>query len=117
MPRKLSQFLAETAKGDVQIGGSSLEFTFYVMWRERFSEDEWTELMSTKTPVREQWKRLLPKVLLSWDLVDDDEHTVPVTAEAIDEHHIPDSLLSAVWRRVIGSELSGKAISNNSSAT
>lgn len=114
---KLSQLLSERAKGEVQVGASTVGFEFYVMWRERFSDDEWSELMSDWISSHDQWRRLLPRVLVSWDLVDDDEHAVPVTADAIDQHHVPDSLLASIWRRVIGSELSGKAISNNSPAT
>ena len=114
---KLSALLAEKAKGDVQVGGSSVGFTFYVMWRERFADDEWAALMADGVPAREQWKAILPKVLVSWELVDDDEHALPATAEAITNYDVPDTLLAAIWRRIIGSELSGKVTSNNSHAT
>lgn len=112
---KLSDLLAEKAKGDIQIGGSTLAFQFYVMLRERFTEEEWTELLALNG--RDYLKVLLPRVLISWDLVDVDGHAIPVTTEAIDQHEIPDALLFAIERRVFGSDLSGKVISNNSRAT
>jgi hypothetical protein len=63
----------------------------------------------------------LPRVMVSWDLVDDDGHAIPVTAEAIDEHQIPDRLLYACEQRALGSDLLGKALppptSSNSPGT
>jgi hypothetical protein len=108
---KLSSLLAEKAKGEVQIGGSTLQIVFFVMLRERFSDDEWTSLLAMTG--REYLKTLLPRVLVSWDLVDDNDQAVPVTAEAIEQHHIPDALLFAIERRIFGSDLSGKATSSN----
>lgn len=110
---KLSDLLAEKAKADIQVGGSMLAITFYVMLRQRFSEEEWDRLLAMKG--RDYLKTLLPRVLVSWDLVDDDGHAVPVTADAIDQHNIPDVLLYAIERRIFGSDLSGKATSSNSS--
>lgn len=106
---KLSDLLAEKAKAEMEIGGSKLQFTFFVMVRERFTEEEWTALLAATG--RDYLKMLLPRVVVSWDLVDDDGHAVPVTAEAIDQHGIPDRLLFGIEQRVFGSDLSGKAIS------
>lgn len=115
MPR-LSDLLAERANASIDIGGSKLAFVFYVMLRERFSDDEWTALVASTG--REYLKTLLPRALLSWDLVDDDGHAVPVTADAIEQHGVPDALLFAIERRIFASDLSGKVppprISNNS---
>jgi hypothetical protein len=108
---KLSDLLAEKAKADIPIGGVSLSITFYVLWRERFSDEEWERLLAMKG--REYLKTLLPRVLESWDLVDNDGHAVPVTADAIEQHHIPDTLLFACERRALNSDLSGKAISSS----
>jgi hypothetical protein len=109
---KLSDLLAEKAKGDVQVGGATVEFDFYVMWRERFTDDEWTKLLAT--PGRGHLKTLLPRVLVSWDIVDDDGHAIPVTADAIDQHNVPTVLMQAIAKRAVDSELSGKASSSNS---
>lgn len=103
---KLSNLLSEKAKGDVQIGGSTLAITFHVMRRERFTDEEWTALLASTG--RDYLKALLPKVLVSWDLVDDGGTAIEVSAEAIDQHNIPDALLFAIERRVFGSDLSGK---------
>lgn len=115
MPTKLSGLLAEKAKADIQVGGSTLAITFYVMWRERFSDDEWTELLALTG--RDHFKMLLPRVLVSWDLVDDEGQSVPVTAEAIDQHNIPTTLLRACADRAVQSDLSGKVSSSNSPVT
>ena len=103
---KLSDLLVEKTSASVDIGGSKLAFQFYVMWRERFSDEELQAHVGA--PFRDYIKVWLPRVLLSWDLVDDDAHAVPVTAEAIDRHEIPDSLLLEIHNRVTGSDLSGK---------
>lgn len=113
---KLSDLLAEKANATIDIGGAKLAFTFYAMWRERFTEEERAGHVGMTN--REYMKVWLPRMLLSWDLVDDDGHAVPVTAESIEQHAIPDSLLLAIHGRVFTSDLSGKALSlNNSSAT
>lgn len=108
---KLSDLIAEKAKAEIQVGGSTFAITFYVLWRQRFSTDEWTALMALTG--REHLKLLLPKVLLSWDFVDDDGHAVPVTAEAIEQHNIPVDLLNPIAQRVVNSDLSGKAPTSN----
>lgn len=112
---KLSGLLAEKAKADIQVGGSTLAIVFYVMWRERFNEEEWAQLLALNG--RDYLKTVLPRVLASWDLTDNDGHAVPITAEAMDQHEIPDSLLFAIERRALRSDLAGKVISNNSPAT
>jgi hypothetical protein len=112
---KLSDLLAEKTKADIQVGDTSFTIVFYVIWRERFTADEWTALLKLRG--REYLKVLLPRVMVSWDLVDDDGHAVPVTADAIEQHEIPDTLLFACERRALNSDLSGKAISNNSPGT
>lgn len=114
MPR-LSALLAEKAKADIEVGGSSLGIVFYVLWRERFSDEEWTQLVGLTG--RDYLKTVLPRVLASWDLVDDDGHAVPVTADAIEQHNIPNTLLFAVERRALNSDLSGKVTSSNSRVT
>lgn len=114
---KLSALIAEKGKADIQIGGSSFGIVFYVLWRSRFEpEKEWPELMALGG--REHLKMLLPKILLSWDLVDDDGHAIPVTAEAMEQHEIPDALLNACAQRIVNSDLSGKVpTSSNSPGT
>jgi hypothetical protein len=111
---KLSDLLAEKAKVDIQVGGASVNVVFFVLWRERFTDEEWTQLLAATG--REYLKMLLPRVVVSWDIVDDDGHSIPVTVEAIDQHHIPDVLLFNIERRVLNSDLSGKVISSNSHA-
>ncbi len=112
---KLSDLIAEKAKAEIQVGGSSFAIVFYVLWRSRFTPDEWTELMALTG--RDHLKMLLPKVVISWDLVDADGHAVPVTAEAIDQHDIPVELLNPIAQRVVNSDLSGKVTSSNSPGT
>lgn len=109
---KISDLLAEKATAELQVGGATLKFVFYVLWRDRFTEDELSELLALRG--RDYLLRVLPRVLQSWDIVDDDGHVVPVTSEAIDQHHIPDALLMAIERRALNSDLAGKAISNGS---
>lgn len=108
---KLSGVLVEKAKATVQIGGSSVSIMFYVLWRDRFSPDEWAALMALSGI--EHLKMLLPRVLVSWDFVDDDEHAIPVTAEAIDQHKMPFDLLNPIAARVVNSDLSGKVTSSS----
>lgn len=112
---KLSDLLAERAKAEILVGGATVTVTFYVIWRERFTDEEWTALLALKG--HEYLKTILPKIILTWNLVDDDEHAIPVTADAIDQHHMPDALLLAIESRVTGSDLSGKVISSNSRGT
>lgn len=109
---KLIDLVSETAKGNVQIGGSTVEFTFYVMPRERFSQDEWDALLAMKG--REYLRVLLPKVLISWDITDADGTMISPSAEAFDQHKIPDVLLFAIERRLFQSDLSGKVTSSSS---
>lgn len=115
MPVTMSYLLAEKGKGEIQVGSSTLTIVFYVMWRERFSDDEWTELLALTG--RDHFKMLLPRVLVSWDLVDDEGHAVPVAADAIDAHNIPTALLRACADRAVQSDLSGKVSSSNSPGT
>lgn len=113
---KLSELLAERAKAELTVGGSTLHVTFYVLWRDRFSEGEWADLLTLKG--REHIKQLLPRIALSWDIEDDDGHAVPITAEAFDQHNLPTDLLMAIATRLTGSDLAGKVpSSNNSRAT
>lgn len=112
MTVKLSDLLAEKAKGEIQVGGSTINFVYFPMFRERFSEEEQQSFVGMQN--RDYFKLWLPRVLISWDLVDSDGHAIPVTAESIDQHEIPDSLLYAFQQRVINSDLSGKVISSNS---
>jgi hypothetical protein len=113
---KLSDLLAEKTKAELDVGGAKVEFVFYILWRERFSDEEWTAILASEG--REYLKMLLPRVLASWNIVDDDEHAIPVTAEAIDGFNVPTALLFAIERRALGSDLSGKALNlNNSRAT
>lgn len=115
MPKKVSDLLAEKANADIQVGGSSLGFVFWAMWRERFTDEERQSHVGLQN--REYLKVFLPRILVSWELVDDEGHAVPVTAEAIEQHEIPDSLLLAFHARVLKSDLSGKATSSNLSGT
>lgn len=103
---KLSNLLAEKTKGEIQVGGTTLPFTYWAMWRERFTEDEWKELWTVGG--RDQYKRLLPRVLISWDLESDDGQPIPITAEAFDANEVPDDLLATYWRRIAAGDLSGK---------
>jgi hypothetical protein len=108
---KLSELLAEKAKVELTVGGATIHVTFYVLWRDRFSDEEWADLLALKG--RDYLGAILPKIVLEWDIVDDDGHAIPVTAEAFDQYDIPDALLAAVERRTTGSDLSGKVISSN----
>jgi hypothetical protein len=110
---KLSNLLAEKSKGDIQVGGSTIAFTFHTFWRERFSEEETAGFLELST--RDYLKAWLPRVLVTWDLSDDDGKPVPVTAEAIEQHALPDSLLLSFHAYVIASDLSGKVRTSNSS--
>jgi hypothetical protein len=113
---KLSDLLAEKARAEIQVGGATVNVMFYVLWRDRFSEGEWADLIAT--PGREHIKQLLPRIALSWDIEDDDGHAVPITAEAFDQHNLPTDLLMAIATRLTGSDLAGKVpSSNNSRAT
>jgi hypothetical protein len=103
---KLSDLLAEKAKADIQVGGATINFTYFAMWRERFSEEE--RQTHVGMPFRDYIKAWLPRVVISWDIIDDDGHAVPVTADAIEQHSIPDSLLLAFHARIVNSDLSGK---------
>lgn len=108
---KLSDLLAEKAKGDVQVGGATVTFTFYVMVRERFSDDEWAKL--TAVHGRADTAMALGKSLIDWDLVDDSGTMIPITLEAFDQYNVPDALLFAVERRIFLSDLAGKVTSTN----
>jgi hypothetical protein len=110
---KLHELLAERAKADIQVGGASVQFEYWVLWRERFSDEEWEHLLSLRG--RDYLKAMLPKVLLSWDIVDDSGAPIPITAEAFDQFHIPDRLLASFDQRVFNSDLAGKALAPTSS--
>jgi hypothetical protein len=103
---KFSNLLAEKAKGEFQVGGSTVTFVYYPVVRQRFNEDEWNALLGVKG--RDYLKMLLPRVVESWDITDDDEHAIPVTAEAFDQYGIPDVMLIAIERRIWAGDLSGK---------
>jgi hypothetical protein len=115
MTVKLSDLLAEKTKGEIQVGGSIVGFVFHTFWRDRFNDEERASHLTM--PFREYAKMWLPRVLISWDLQDGDGHGVPVTAEAIDQHNLPDPLLLAFHSYVINSDLSGKVTSSNSPGT
>lgn len=110
---KLSDLVAEKAKADIQVGGATINVTFYVLWRERFSDEEWTALIGSSG--RDHLKQLLPRIALSWDVTDDEGHDVPITAEAFDQYDIPTDLLSGIAVRLTGSDLAGKALNSNNS--
>lgn len=110
---KLSELLAQKAKAEIQIGDATVTVTFFVLWRDRFTPEEWSDLLGT--PGRDHVKKLLPRIAISWDIVDDEGHAVPVTAEAFDRHEIPTDLLMGIANRLTGSDLSGKAMSSNNS--
>ena len=110
---KLSDLLAEKARGEVQVGGATVNITFYVMVRERFSDEEWDGLLALRG--RDYLKALLPQVLTMWDIVDDGGTAIPITAEAFDQYHMPDALLFAIERRVFASDLAGKVVTSNNS--
>src|SRR5437588_11703651 len=102
---KLSDLLAEKAKAEIQVGGATVGIVFFVLWRERFSDEEWTQLLAATG--RDYLKLLLPRIVVSWDIVDDDGHAIPLTADAIEQHHIPDTLLFNIERRAPNRDLSG----------
>lgn len=106
---KLSDLLAEKAKAEIVVGGATVTFTYYVIWRERFSDDEWEAVLAAVGI--EYLKLLLPRIVESWDISDNDGHAIPVSAEAIDQHNMPEALLRTIERRIAGSDLAGKAIS------
>jgi hypothetical protein len=112
---KLSALLAEKAKVDVQVGGSTVEFTFYVMFRERFSDEEWTQLAAVHG--RPETMMALARVIESWDIVDDSGTGIPISVEAFDQYHLPDALLFALERRIFMSDLAGKVLRNSNSSS
>jgi hypothetical protein len=105
---KLSDLLAEKAKAEIQVGGATVNVTFYVIVRERFTDEEWAAAQSAASGLDEA-KLALPKVLQSWDITDDDGMAIPITAEAMERYQIPPVLLGAIVHRVFGSDLAGKA--------
>jgi hypothetical protein len=116
---KLSELFEEKAKATLQIGGTNVEVRWYGLWRRRFSDDEWKEQVLTLSG-RDYLRFFLPRVLVSWDVTDDNGLAIPTTAEAFDQYDIPDQMLYAIERRVITSDSSGKALpvtSNNSPAS
>lgn len=108
---KLSDLLAEKAKADIQIGGSTVSITFYAIWRERFTDDDWSALLALKG--RPYLKSILPRIVLSWDVLNDSGEHIPITADAFDQYEIPDELLLAIEERATGSDLAGKARTSN----
>lgn len=113
---KFSDLLAEKARGDFQVGSTTVTFVYFPLVRQRFSDEEWNALMDLRG--REYFKTMLPRVVESWDITDDDGHAIPVTAEAFDQYGIPDIILAAVDRRIWAGDLSGKVLtaSTNSSS-
>lgn len=111
---KLSNLLAEKSKGEIQVGGTACTFTYWSMWRQRFSEDEWAALLAVNG--REHYKILLPRVMITWDLEGADGQPIPITAEAFEANEIPDDLLFEYGRRIAAGDLSGKVISSSSRA-
>lgn len=118
---KLSDLLDETGSTEVHIGGASISITYVVIWEARFTEDEWAEIRRTRTegegdaarevPVlepREYFGRVLPRLLKSWDLVDDDGQPIPITAGAFEQYHIPTRLLRMCETAVLESMTAGK---------
>lgn len=103
---KLSELFEEKAKATLQIGGANVEIQWYVLWRRRFGEDEWTELIAK--PGREHLKMLIPRLLVSWGITDDNGTMIPITAEAIEEYNIPTDVLAAIETRVVPADLAGK---------
>lgn len=110
---KLSEVVAEKAKAEIQVGGGTISFTFYPLYRKRFSEDEWNDILASRGI--DEIRKFLPRVLLSWDLTDDEGHAIPITSEAFDQFEIPEELLREIERRVLGSDLAGKARTSNNS--
>lgn len=112
MPSELHNLVAEKAKAEIQIGGSTVPFVYYVVVRERFTDEEWEQLLGLRG--RDYLKMLLPKVIVSWDIVEDGQ-PIPITAEAFDQFHIPDVILTAFERRVFAGDLAGKVPNSTNS--
>src|SRR5258708_8467474 len=103
---KLSDLLAEKAKAELQVGGATVNIVFYVMPRERFTEEEWTALLALRG--RDYLKAMLPHTLISWDIVDDSGTQIPVTPEAFDHNQVPDVFLFPIKPRIFASTLPPK---------
>lgn len=120
MPVKFSALLSEKSNAAIQVGGSTIKFTFHTFWRESFTEEENASFVDQQTSgeltTREYLKIWLPRVLVTWDLSDDESHVIPVTADAIEQHGLPDALLLAFHAHVIQSDLSGKVPARTSSS-
>lgn len=100
---KLSDILSETQSADVEIGGSKVKIVYHVFWESRFTDDDWKHLKTVTG--REYFMEVLPRMLTEWDLTDDDNHSVPVTREAIEQHDVPLRFLSECERVVLAGVL------------
>jgi hypothetical protein len=51
---------------------------------------------------------LLERVLVSWDVLDEQNQPIPTTAQAMRDHRIPTPFLRDVWRAIVEDTTPGK---------
>jgi len=88
---KVQDLLDETQPAQVQVGGSAVGLECRVLWEEQFDETVWERLGELKG--RDYFVEVLPRMLVSWELQDADGQPIPVTREAIEQHHVPTRFL------------------------
>jgi hypothetical protein len=106
---KIAELLAETGTAEIKTVGASFSITYHSWWEDRFSDEDWNKFR--ELPAREYMKEVLPRLLVSWDLEDADGNQLPITAEAIEQHHLPTRLLTMMEKAVVDSVAAGKASS------
>lgn len=92
---RLSELIKETKKLAVVYKTAANEFVINLEYRTQAVTIGFFDELQDKTGI-ERVVYQIEKVLVSWDLTDDDNKIIPVTAEAIKENNIPIYLLSSI---------------------
>lgn len=111
---KLSELLAETDAVDVPVGDKALRLTYRVLWDARISPEDWAKLKDLE--VRDYYAEMLSRLVVSWDLTDDEGQPLPITREAFDQHQVPNRLLGTMVDAIMNRSVSGKVSATSSRA-
>jgi hypothetical protein len=110
----LDSLLEETGAAEIKTSGGAFNVVYRAWWETQFTDEEWDSFRGMNG--RDYLLRVLPKWLVSWDLVEVDGTAVPITAEAMDKHKVPTRLLKLIETAVVDSAAAGKGNASSSPA-
>jgi len=114
MARKVSDLLEESGSATIETAGGSFGIRYHAWWESRFTDEDWDRFKEMNR--RQYLLEALPRLLVSWELVDNDDQPVPITAEAMEQHQIPTRLLGMIESAIVETAAAGKGNASSSPA-